>query len=118
MEKESLTNQAFNDRLKQWIGKNIKIFKHEAGDDDETFLVLQSITHADHPGTIDDYIPAHTLQLNGTGEVENEDNQLEPLPSSVYEIPIEPSTTYQFNGKQFTLSTNRGIYMIEQTKEI
>lgn len=116
MKRRSLSIEAFNEQLKQWIGQNIKIFKQEIGDDDETWMALQSISYANHPGTIDDYLPKHTLQLHGTGKVENEDDELEPLPTSEYEIPIEDSTTYQLDEGKFILTTDRGVYTIEREK--
>lgn len=112
---KSLSSKTFYERLNQWVGQNIKIFKEEIGDDDETLMALESITHVNHTVSGDDYIPAHTLQLNGSGAVENEDDQLEPLPKSEYEIPIEDSTTFQFDGDKFKLKTERGIYTIERT---
>lgn len=111
---KNLSSKAFYERLNQWVGHNIKIFKEEIGDDDETLMALKSITHENHANSGDDYIPAHTLQLNGSGAVENEDNQLEPLPTSEYEIPIEDSTIFQFDGDKFTLKTDRGVYIIER----
>lgn len=116
MDKNHLSIEAFTEQLNQWIGKNIKIFKQEIGDDDETWLALQSITYVNHTESLDDYLPAHTLQLNGAGKVENEDDEMVPLPTSAYEIPIEDSTSLQFDGDTFTLTTDRGVYTIERTE--
>lgn len=113
MGQDLLSIEAFNELLNKWNGKKIKIAKHEIGDDDETFMKLRDISYAKDTRRIDDYVPKHALQLNGVGEVENEDNELEPLPSSEYEIPLEDSAEYQFDGNKFTLNTDRGVYTIE-----
>src|SRR5699024_11176819 len=62
---------------------------------------------------IDDYEAMHALQLNGSGKIHTDVNDLKPLPEALYEIPLEDSTLYEFDGETFLLSTDRGIYKIE-----
>ncbi|WP_010531326.1 hypothetical protein [Lentibacillus jeotgali] len=114
MEAQFLTVEAFNDLLQQWNGKTIKISKHELDDLDETLMTLQGISYERNTRRLDDYEPMHALQLNGTGTVETDASNVQSLPSSVYEIPLEDNTLYEFDGKQFLLSTSRGVYKIEK----
>lgn len=113
IEQHFLTIEEFNEKLNKWTGKNIKITKQEIGDYDEALIELETISYSKDTRRIDDYEAMHTLQLNGMGRVENEDNNLIPLPSSSYEIPLEDTTHYQFDGSHFALNTERGTYTIE-----
>lgn len=113
MEKQFLSVEEFNALLNQWNGHDIKILKYEMGDEDETTMALKTISYSKNTRRIDDYEPMHALKLNGIGKVETEDQEHKPLPKSLYEIPIEDSTQFQFDGKKFSLITDRGIYTIE-----
>lgn len=113
MEQDFLTVEQFNELLSQWTGKNIKITKYEIGDHDEALLELDSVSYSKDTRRIDDYEPMHSLFLNGLGKIENEGHDFVPLPSLVYEIPLEDSTEYQYNGNHFALTTERGTYKIE-----
>lgn len=113
MEQHFLSVEEFNTLLNQWNGKNIVISKLEMGDEDETVMALKTVSYSKDTRRIDDYEPMHALQLNGSGEIETEANNSESLPESLYEIPIEDSTQYQFDGRKFSLITERGIYTIE-----
>lgn len=106
--------ETFNEQLQQWNGNTVKISKHELEDEDETIMELQDVTYQTSTRRLDDYQSMHTLQLNGTGKNENEAHDLQPLPSSIYEIPLEDSSRYQFDGSRFVLTTERGKYMIER----
>ncbi|MFZ3579409.1 hypothetical protein [Virgibacillus sp. DJP39] len=108
-----LSVEEFNELLKKWAGKNIKVLKQEIGDNDEALIELESISYSNDTQTIDDYKATHALQLNGLGKIENEGHEFVPLPSLTYEIPLEDSTHYQFDGSRFTLKTDRGTYTIE-----
>lgn len=110
---QSISVEEFNELLNKWNGKNIKILKHEIEDNDATLMKLDKVTYQEQEGTIDDYVAKYTLLLNGTGEIENDDNELEPLPSPSYEIPLDDATNYQFDGTRFSLENNRGTYTIE-----
>ncbi|WP_269410697.1 hypothetical protein [Lentibacillus daqui] len=117
MTEQNLSIEAFNEQLQQWTGKTIKISKQELLDDDATIMNLQQVTYETNTQRIDDYQPMHTLQLNGTGHIENEAHDMQPLPSSQYEIPLEDSSRYQFDGSRFSLTTDRGTYTIEKLYE-
>ncbi|GAB4071949.1 hypothetical protein GCM10028778_00520 [Barrientosiimonas marina] len=110
-----LTVETFNDLLQQWNGETIRIVKHELEDLDETSMQLQALSFEINTHRIDEYEPMHTLFLNGTGTIETDAHHDQPLPSSVYEIPLGDDTLYEFDGNQFMLSTSRGMYKI--TKE-
>ncbi|ASN03880.1 hypothetical protein [Virgibacillus necropolis] len=113
MEQDSISIEEFNESLSKWTGKNIKILKQEIEDNDETLMTLEKVSYIEHTETIDDYVAKYALHLNGTGKIENADNKLEQLPLPSYEIPLEDTTTYQFNGSHFTLKNERAAYMIE-----
>lgn len=114
MDVQFLTIEEFNDLLQQWNGETIKISKHELDDLDETLMTLQDISYERNTRRIDDYEPMHALHLNGTGRIETDADNAQPLPSSVYEIPLEDNSLYEFDGEQFLLSTSRGVYKIEK----
>jgi hypothetical protein len=108
-----LSIEEFNDLIKEWHGKTVRIAKQELDDFDETVMELTNVSYETNTGKIDDYVPKHALQLNGTGLIENEMNEKQPLPSSLYEIPLEESSLYQFDGERFALITDRAIYTIQ-----
>ncbi|WP_337020170.1 hypothetical protein [Oceanobacillus massiliensis] len=114
MGQQSLSIEEFNEKLKSWTGKNIKITKREINDLDETVMALTSVSYTNNTRRIDDYVPEHSLMLNGEGEIENEDDEMEPLPAPIYEIPLNDEAEYSFNGTSFSLKTDRGTYSIEQ----
>ncbi|MCZ0702644.1 hypothetical protein J2T56_000611 [Natronobacillus azotifigens] len=113
MTMQHLSVEEFNDRIRSWAGKKIKISKEEVADHDEAILSIKSISYETNTRRIDDYQPMHTLHLNGTGEVETTKQTYEELPLSSYEIPLEDSTLYQYNEEKFRLITDRGTYTIE-----
>ncbi|MFD1039850.1 hypothetical protein ACFQ3N_15815 [Virgibacillus byunsanensis] len=112
MEQHFLSVEEFNELLKNWNGQNITITKHEMDDIDETQMKLEAISYDRDTRRIDDYEPMHSLHLNGTGHILSETNNPQSLPSSLYEIPLEDSTMYEFDGSEFLLSTSRGVYKI------
>ncbi|ALX49576.1 hypothetical protein [Lentibacillus amyloliquefaciens] len=114
MDVQFLTIEEFNELLQQWHGQSIKISKHELDDLDETLMTLQDTSYERNTRRIDDYEPMHALQLNGTGTMKTDAIDAQPLPLSVYEIPLEDNTLYEFDGQQFLLSTSRGVYKIEK----
>src|SRR5699024_7085493 len=111
-----LSIETFNEQLQQWNGNTVKISKYELADEDETIMELQDVTYQTNSRRLDDYQPMHTLILNGTGKIENEEHDQKPLPLSEYEIPLEDTSRYQFDGSRFVLNTDRGKYMIERVK--
>ncbi|WP_407272111.1 hypothetical protein [Radiobacillus sp. PE A8.2] len=118
MTEQYLSVEQFNEMLQQWHGKKIKISKDELDDHDETILELNSISYTKNTRRIDDYEPMNSIVFNGTGKIQTDDSQLQPLPSSYYEIPLEDSTLYQYDESQFSLITDRGNYTIELANEI
>lgn len=112
-----LSIEQFNDLLNKWNDSQIKITKLEINDLDEIVMHLEKITYENEIPTLDGYEPIHNLQLNGEGMIQTENNVSQPLPSSVYEIPIENDTLYEFNGTTFLISTSRGIYKINRLIE-
>ncbi|MFA1819249.1 hypothetical protein ACDX78_03415 [Virgibacillus oceani] len=113
MSDQYLSIEEFNDLIQKWSGKTVKIAKQELDDYDETVMELADVSYETNKRRIDDYVPKHALQLNGTGLIENEMSETHPLPSSLYEIPLEDSSLYQFDGARFALITDRAIYTIE-----
>ncbi|MFC4023991.1 hypothetical protein ACFOUV_09305 [Oceanobacillus longus] len=114
MGQQSLSIEEFNEKLKSWTGKNIKITKKELNDLDETVMKLNSVSYSNNTHRVDDYVPEHSLLLSGEGEIENEQNQMEPLPAPLYEIPLDDTSKYNFDGTIFSLSTERAAYKIEE----
>lgn len=112
-----LSIEQFNDLLTKWNDGKIKISKLEMDDLDEIVMQLEGVTYENEAPTIDGYEPIHTLQLNGQGTIQTENNFSEPLPSSLYEIPLENDTLYEFDGTTFLISTDRGVYKIERVHE-
>ena len=112
---KSISIEEFNELLKKWTGKRIRISKHELEDNDETLMKLDEVSYQEQDGTIDDYVATHTLLLSGIGEIENDDNTFEPLPSPSYEIPLDDATNYQFDGSRLSLKNDRGTYTIESS---
>ncbi|RYG73346.1 hypothetical protein EU245_06550 [Lentibacillus lipolyticus] len=109
-----LTIEEFHELLQQWNGETIKISKHEIDDLDEIQMTLQNISYDRNTRRMDDYEPMHALQLNGDGTMETDANNPQELPSSLYEIPLEDNSLYEFDGHQFLVSTSRGVYKIER----
>jgi hypothetical protein len=114
MEQQALSIEEFNEKIKSWTGKNIKITKKELNDLDEMEMELQSISYTNNEQGIDDYVSEHSLVLSGEGQIENEENQMEPLPAPHYEIPLDDTSNYHFDGKLFNLKTERATYTIEE----
>lgn len=112
-----LSIEKFNDLLTKWNDGKIKISKLEMDDLDEIVMQLEGVTYKNEVPTIDGYEPIHTLQLNGLGTIKTENNDSEPLPSSLYEIPLEDDTLYEYDGTTFLISTDRGVYKIERVHE-
>jgi len=112
-EQQFLSIEQFNTLLNEWSGRNIKISKLELDDLDETTMALEGITYENEIPTIDGYEPVHTLQLNGIGIIQTENQVSQALPSSMYEIPLEDNSLYEFDGSIFLISTDRGVYKIE-----
>lgn len=114
MDQHFLSVEEFNELLNNWNGQSIKISKIELNDIDETLMHLQHISYETNTRRIDRYEPMHSLQLNGIGNVHTEAmDSKQPIPSSVYEIPLEDTSLYEFDGSTFLLSTSRGVYKIE-----
>ncbi|SDQ06083.1 hypothetical protein [Virgibacillus salinus] len=113
MDQHFLSIEEFNELLNNWNGQTIKISKIELDDVDETLIQLKNISYSTNTRRIDDYEPMHALQFNGIGNVNTDSKEHQPLPSEIYEIPLEDSSLYEFNGSSFLLSTSRGVYKIE-----
>lgn len=111
MNHQFLTIEQFNELINQWNGQNIKIEKMELDDKDEIHLLLTNVSYSTDTHRIDDYKARHALELNGPGEIRS-DQGYYPLPDSTYIIPLQDSSLYEFDGKQFLLTTDRGVYKI------
>ncbi|WP_431802299.1 hypothetical protein [Halobacillus andaensis] len=116
MTERTLTVEEFNQLLQQWSGETIKITKQELEDEDSIIMQLNDISYETDTRRLDEYEPMHALHLNGTGTTQTNEQDLQPLPSSLYEIPLEDSTQYQFEGDRFSLVTERGSYTIERVR--
>ncbi|MCG1027700.1 hypothetical protein J5S49_05300 [Virgibacillus halodenitrificans] len=117
MHQQYLSIEQFNKLLYKWNGKTVKIAKQELDDYDEVMMRLDRISYETDTRRLDDYEPMHSLHLNGIGEIENASNHFEPLPSPLYEIPLEDTSLYQFDGERFSIVTDRAIYTIEVAGE-
>ncbi|MBP2258393.1 hypothetical protein [Virgibacillus alimentarius] len=107
-----ITVEEFNRLIHQWTGHTIKIMKHELDDVDETCLHLDHISYATNTRRIDDYEAMHALHLNGGGAIQT-DKDPYTLPDDLYKIPLQDTTLYEYDGYQFLISTDRGVYKIE-----
>ncbi|MCM3741347.1 hypothetical protein M3210_13825 [Oceanobacillus luteolus] len=108
-----LSIQEFNDLLRQWSGKRVKVVKHEMSDLDETLINLDEVSYAKENHDEDDYEPRYALHLNGPGKIGTTENNFEDLPSDKFEIPLEDDALYEYDGSRFLLTTSRGVYSIE-----
>ncbi len=113
MNSQNLSVEQFNQLIQQWNGKTIRITKQELGDLDTIIMKLDEISYSKDTSRIDDYVPMHSIHFNGTGTTETDVQQVQLLPSSYYEIPLEDSTQYQYDQDRFSLVTERGTYTIE-----
>ena len=116
-EHKFLSIEQFNDLLQRWTNSKIKISKWEMHDVDEVIMHLDKVTYKNETPTIDGYEPIHTLQLNGTGSIETDHEMSVPLPTPMYEIPLEHDLLYQFDGKTVFINTSRATYKIERNGE-
>lgn len=112
MNSEFITLEQLTNMLSQWHGKQVTISKVEMDDYDEVFMQLEDITYQSESNHLDPYEPSFTLQLEGTGKKYTDHGQYEELPSSSYEIPLQKSALYEYDGQQFLISTERGTYKI------
>ncbi|MFD2043476.1 hypothetical protein ACFSTA_03700 [Ornithinibacillus salinisoli] len=115
MEQKFLSIEEFNDLLQQWNGQTVKVTKHEMDDLDQTVLHLRDVSYARNTRRIDDYEPMHSLHLNGDGDITTgvTNSTHQPLPTSMYEIPLQDDSLYEYDGQKFLISTDRGVYKIE-----
>ncbi|WP_186576373.1 hypothetical protein [Aquibacillus kalidii] len=118
MTQQYLSIEEFNELIQQWHGETIKIYKEELDDKDRTLMTISSISYSNDTRRLDDYEPRHSLMFHGDGNIETADKELQPLPSSYYEIPLEDSTLYQYDGSQLSLITDRGKYTIEVASDL
>ena len=93
------------------------MFKLEKSDLNETRLKLNKVSYDKKERRIDDYEPKYTLQLNGAGKVRISEERFEPLPNSLFVIPLEDNTHYYFDNSRFTIKNDRGTYAIEIISE-
>lgn len=107
-----LTLEEFNNMLRQWSGRRVKVTKHEMDDLDEAMIDLNAVSYAKQQ-SLDGYVPRYALHLNGDGMIGTHANQYEELPGDVFEIPLEENALYEFDGTRFILSTSRGVYTLE-----
>lgn len=117
MEQTLLSIEDFNKLLKQWEGNYLKITKYEKNGHHETLLKLNKVSYEKKTRRIDDYEAQYTLQLNGAGKVRISKDDFEPLPNSLFEIPLEDNTQFKYYGSRFALNTDRGVYTIEIAPE-
>lgn len=110
---QTLTIEEFDHILNQWVGKRISVTKEELNDYDETTMELQSVSYFKNTQRLDDYASTYQIQLNGEGNIQTVHNNVEPLPTATYEIPLEDESTYKFDGAVLELITERGSYTIK-----
>lgn len=115
MEQQFITIEQLHNLLNEWHGKPIQVEKLELHDQDIINIQLNGISYEKNTRKLDDYEATYTLKLNGVGHHVNDEQSIQPLPENVYEIPIEDTSLYEYNGRQFILSTDRGIYKITLT---
>lgn len=78
--------------------------------------LLNLISYQKDTKRIDGYKPIHSLELHGVGIIQTDASQLQPLPKSFFEIPLEDSTLYHYDNAKFSILTHRGAYTIEFTR--
>ncbi|WP_226582038.1 hypothetical protein [Halobacillus litoralis] len=114
MNEQPLSIETFDQLLQQWNGSEIKITKHELQDEDVITMHLEHITYGTDETRLDEYMPLHALFLHGEGSTETDMQQVEPLPTPFYEIPLQDSTQYLYDHSSFSLKTDRATYTIER----
>lgn len=112
MRQPFLSIEQFDQLLQKWAGRTVKITKHEMDDIDETILNVKNITYTKNGRSIDGYVSMYSLLLNGDGDISTTMNSMEELPHSMYEIPLQDDSLYEFDGEKFLISTDRGVYKI------
>ncbi|HET7580358.1 MAG TPA: hypothetical protein VFK33_13850 [Bacillales bacterium] len=105
--------QSLISSLKTWDGRQVLISKEEKGDRDQTILKLEGVSIANHNDTIDDYISPVSLQLTGEGRAVMSDTDV-PMPSALYDIPIDELYDAHFDGMRLYMTTGRGSYTISR----
>ncbi|GIP37667.1 hypothetical protein J31TS4_09470 [Paenibacillus sp. J31TS4] len=98
--------------LESKVNRTLQIRKEEQGDVDEVELKLDKVVLAvrneTHP---DDYEARQSIILNGEGQIRGEDEP-EPLPNNLYEVPFDDSIRWKSDGNGIHLQTNRASYAI------
>lgn len=105
--------QSLISSLKTWDGRQVLISKEENGDRDQTILKLEDVLIANHNDTIDDYLSPVSLQLMGPGRAVMNDTDV-PMPSALYDIPIDELYDAHFDGMRLYMTTGRGSYTISR----
>jgi len=112
MSKHFLTMKELDERLKSMQGKEIEVTKMEQKDLDVVHIVLDKVTYDKDIFRLDDYEARYTLELHGVGTIETDKGNAVPLPSPVYEIPLDHKTMREWDGDELVISTERGVYKI------
>lgn len=110
-EENRLDIEGLHAQLEKWCGSHIGIKKDELRDMDEIHMELDRISYDKHTRKLDDYQALYTLYLHGEGHIQT-DQQEQPLPDAVYDIPLEDTASYEMNGDALQLHTSRGVYEI------
>ena len=114
---EMTSIEAFHEQLKKWSGTTIHITKQESQDWDHIYLELTNVTFHRQQPDIDGYRSRYILQLHGKGNIQNDDETMQPLPDDTYDIPLQDTAMYEWDGNQFTISTERALYKIAATTQ-
>ena len=113
MGKHFLSMKDFNEQLQAMVEKRIEVIKTEQKDVDDVHILLERVDYDKDLDTLDEYEAENTIQLHGMGTIHNDDGEPEPLPSRVFEIPLDHNTMREHDGDELILSTERAVYKIK-----
>lgn len=116
MSKHFLSMQDLDDRLKALQGSEIEVEKKEQQDLDVVHISLEKVAYDKDFHKFDEYEAKYTLELHGTGTIETDVGNAVPLPSPVYEIPLDQDTMreYEEDDDELIISTERAVYKIRK----
>ncbi len=100
--------------LTQWIGSEITIEKKERGDFDKNKLSLSGVEIVKQITNEDDYVDPYTIQLQGKGTVEHEEQNATKLPLNSYELPIRELVSVEAANEFVIITTDRGTYELKR----
>lgn len=112
-----LTNKSIEYLLQQlngWVGSTITIEKLERNDLDMNKISLKGVEIVRQLEDEDDYVDPYTIQLQGHGNVNQENGHKYKLPLDSYELPIRELLSVEASAELLTIKTDRATYTLKK----